>query len=181
MKMTSFLVVSGSPSAVSKTALLGDLVAARLGETRHVRLRDLPPAALLTADAADPQVRDAVTAVETADVVVLLTPIYKAGAAGLLKVFLDLLPQHGFEGKTVLPMALCRSTAHMLALDYGLHPVLQSMGAQRVLRSLVLLEEQLLIDPSGGVELTADGELRLLDVIGDLACGQPVAAASLHN
>ncbi|MFI6096385.1 NAD(P)H-dependent oxidoreductase [Lentzea sp. NPDC051213] len=175
--MTSFLVVSGSPSAVSKTALLGDLVASRLGEARHVRLRDLPPAALLAADASDPQVRDAVDAVAAADAVVLLTPIYKAGAAGLLKVFLDLLPQNGFEGKTVLPMALCRSMAHLLALDYGLHPVLQSMGSQRVLRSLVLLEEHLEIDPSGRAGLVPDGELRLLDVVAELRDGIVLSSA----
>lgn len=167
--MTSFLVVSGSPSTVSKTALLGDLVAEHLGDARHVRLRDLSPTALLTADTADPGVRDAVDAVDGAVGVVLLTPIFKAGAAGLLKVFLDLLPQRAFAGKTVLPMALCRSTAHLLALDYGLHPVLQSMDSRRVLRSLVLLEDQLLVDQEGRAGLAPEGELRLLDVIADLS------------
>lgn len=174
--MTSFLVVSGSPSAVSKTALLGDLVADRLGGARHVRLRDLPPAALLAADVNDPAVREAVRDVAAADGVVLLTPIYKAGAAGLLKVFLDLLPQHAFGGKAVLPMALCRSMAHLLALDYGLHPVLQSMGAPRVLRSLVLLEEQLVVEGPGGAGLVPEGELRLVEAVADVRAAAGLGA-----
>ena len=138
------------------------------GGAKHVRLRDLPPAALLAADANDPVVREAVQDVAAADGVVLLTPIYKAGASGLLKVFLDLLPQHAFAGKTVLPMALCRSMAHLLALDYGLHPVLQSMGSPRVLRSLVLLEEHLLLEECGSAGLVPEGELRLVEAMADV-------------
>lgn len=112
-----------------------------------MRLRDLPPA---TADANDPVVREAVQDVAAADGVVLLTPIYKAGASGLLKVFLDLLPQHAFAGRTVLLMALCRSMAHLLALDYGLRPVLQSMG----------------VPASAG--LVPEGELRLVEPMADV-------------
>jgi FMN reductase len=47
-----------------------------------------------------------------------------------LKVFLDLLPQFALAGKAILPIATGGSVAHLPALDYGLGPVLQSMGAQ---------------------------------------------------
>src|SRR5256885_12419558 len=37
--------------------------------------------------------------------VVVATPIYKASYSGVLKSFLDLLPQFGLAGKVVLPLA----------------------------------------------------------------------------
>jgi pyruvate-ferredoxin/flavodoxin oxidoreductase len=44
--------------------------------------------------------------------------------------FLDLLPQLGLTGKAVLPLAVGGSIAHVLAIDYGLRPVLCSMAAE---------------------------------------------------
>ena len=35
--------------------------------------------------------------------VVIATPVYKAAYSGILKAFLDLLPQDGLDGKLVLP------------------------------------------------------------------------------
>jgi FMN reductase len=61
--------------------------------------------------------------------VVVATPVYKAAYSGLLKVFLDVLPQTALKGKLVLPLATGGSPHHMLALDYALRPVLQSLGA----------------------------------------------------
>lgn len=37
--------------------------------------------------------------------VILATPVYKAAYSGLLKTFLDLLPQGGLRDKVVLPIA----------------------------------------------------------------------------
>lgn len=82
-----------------------------------IALRDLPPASLLQAQT------DGI-AQAAADVVIVATPIYKAAYSGLLKVFLDLLPPDALRGKTVLPLAMGGSLAHLLALDYALKPVL---------------------------------------------------------
>ncbi|MGA5194026.1 NAD(P)H-dependent oxidoreductase [Streptomyces exfoliatus] len=56
--------------------------------------------------------------------------IYKAAYSGLLKTFLDLLPQHAFAGKPVLPLATGGSPAHVLAPEYALRPILTAFGAQ---------------------------------------------------
>lgn len=61
------------------------------------------------------------------------TLVYKAAYSGLLNVFLDLLPQTALKHKTVLPLATGGSLHHMLALDYALGPVLQSLSAQHIL------------------------------------------------
>jgi FMN reductase len=80
------------------------------------------------------------TAIEQADGLIIATPIFKASYSGLLKVFLDLLPQFALAGKAILPIATGGSAGHLLALDYGLRPVLQSMGARHIVQSLFVPE-----------------------------------------
>ena len=60
---------------------------------------------------------------------VVSTPVYKAAYSGVLKVFLDLLPQFGLAGKVVLPLVTGGTASHVLAIDYALRPVLLALGA----------------------------------------------------
>lgn len=145
--MPSVVAISGSPSERSKTGGVADYVlhrlAARGGDVTHFRLRDLPAEALLRGDTGHPDIARAVVALAHADGVVIGTPTYKAAYSGLLKVFLDLLPQFALSGKVVLPLATGGSIAHVLALDYGLRPVLQSLAPRQVVQSYFLLEGHL--------------------------------------
>jgi FMN reductase len=68
------------------------------------------------------------------------TPVYKASYSGLLKSWLDLMPQFGLTGKAVLPLATGGSAAHALALDYALRPVLTSMDARHVVNGFLVLD-----------------------------------------
>jgi FMN reductase len=74
--------------------------------------------------------------------VVVATPVYKAAYSGILKAFLDLLPQFGLTNKLVLPLATGGSQSHMLALDYALRPVLSSLNPKHVLPSIYATEAQ---------------------------------------
>jgi FMN reductase len=169
--MRSVIVISGSPSRTSKTGRLADVVVERLRRAgthaEHLRLRDLPPVALLTGDASDDLVANALHRVRAADGLVLATPVFKASYSGLLKVFLDLLPQDGLAGKTVLPLATGGTIAHMLAIDYGLRPVVQSMSPRHVLRGYFLVDRDMRFAEDG--RLLADGEAgeELLAVVRD--------------
>lgn len=153
MAKRKVLALSGSPSAVSKSAQIVDVILKQMSdagvETRHIILRDLPAQALVTADANDPVIAEAVAALEAADGVIVATPIYKASYTGLLKTFLDLLPQFALAGKTVLPLASGGSLAHVLALDYGLRPVLQSLGARHIVQSHFIAESHLKVTEQG--------------------------------
>src|SRR5687767_8013722 len=126
------LGISGSPSASSKTARIVDQLLARLAtqglETQHVALASLSPTAILRGDTRDAGLIDLAAALDRACGVVVATPIFKAAYSGLLKATLDILPQFGLAGKSVLPIGTGGSPAHVLALDYALRPVLQSMG-----------------------------------------------------
>ena len=141
----SIVALAGSPSANSRSTALLRHVLDRFAETepRHeIVLRDLPPAALVCADVDDPAIRRAREQVAAARLVVIATPIYKASYSGLLKTFLDLLPQDALRGKTVLALGTGGSAAHLLALDYALKPVLAALGARHILDSVFAVDAQ---------------------------------------
>ena len=141
----SIVALAGSPSANSRsTALLRHVLSRfddRVARTEIV-LRDLPPAALVRADFDDPAIRRAREQVAAARLVVIATPIYKASFSGLLKTFLDLLPQDALRGKTVLALGTGGSHAHLLALDYALKPVLAALGARHILDAVYAADAQ---------------------------------------
>lgn len=152
--MARVLTVGGSPSQASRTALLLRHVGARLSrdgghEVRHLAVRELPPGPLLAADTTDAALASAVAEVAAADAVVVGTPVYKAAYSGLLKTFLDLLPQAALAGKQVLPLVTGGSTAHVLVLDYALRPVLTSLRGEQVLRGWFVLDQHLVRDGAG--------------------------------
>jgi FMN reductase len=141
------MVISGSPAHPSKTAIFGDHVAARLQDggiaSTHLRLRDLPGDALLSCKNGHPAIAREIERLADSDGVVFVTPIYKASFSGLLKLFIDLLPQFALKGKVAMPLATGGTTAHVLALDYGLRPVLQSLGARHIVQSFFVLQSEI--------------------------------------
>jgi FMN reductase len=94
--------------------------------------------------------------------------VYKAAYSGVLKVFLDLLPQTALKGKTVLPLATGGSPHHMLALDYALRPVLQSLGAKHILPGIYATDSQVTLTPEGTYDVHSDIAARLDDAVNQL-------------
>jgi FMN reductase len=159
----SVLLVGGSPSERSRSAALLDSVNQRLQlrgvYVERLQIRDLSPQALLLADTAHRSIARAIDQVQRATAIVVATPVYKAAYSGVLKVFLDLLPQTALKAKLVLPLATGGSPHHMLALDYALRPVLQSLSARHILPGVYATDAQVALTPEGaynvGPEITA--------------------------
>ncbi|MFK0124963.1 NADPH-dependent FMN reductase [Streptomyces nigra] len=151
--MATVLSVSGSPSATSRTArllrLLDDRLRAQGHEVIPLDVRTLPAEALLHADFAHPAIVEATQLFERAEGVVIGTPVYKAAYSGALKALLDLLPQYALAGKTVLPLATGGSTAHVLAIDYALRPVLNSMGPAHITPGWFTLDKDITAGDDG--------------------------------
>jgi FMN reductase len=177
--MSRVLTVSGSPKEVSRsTILLGHVsavLAARGHTIDHLSLRDLPAQALMHADFDDPAIIDSAGRLARADGVVFATPVYKAAYSGLLKTWLDLMPQFALERKIALPLATGGSAAHALALDYALRPVLTSMAAHHVVNGFLVLDQfieaptattpvSIHEDAAPALEKVIDGFLEGLDV-----------------
>lgn len=161
----SVLLIAGSLSERSRSAALLDRVG-RLLSLRDVaidrlQVRDLSSQALLLADFSHRTVVEALHQVERAQAIVVATPVYKAAYSGVLKVLLDLLPQSAFKGKTVLPLATGGSPYHMLALDYALRPVLQSLGARHILPGVYATDAQVALTPEQGYVIQPETEARL--------------------
>lgn len=165
----STLLIAGSPSERSRSAALLEFVGRRLAgkgaQVERLHIRDLNPQALLLADTGHRTVAQAADMVDRARVLVIATPVYKAAYSGVLKVFLDLLPQTAFKGKTVLPLATGGSPHHMLALDYALRPVLQSLGAKHVLPGIYATDAQVVLTPEGAHEVGGDVPGRIDDAV----------------
>ncbi|MFF8576245.1 NADPH-dependent FMN reductase [Streptomyces sp. NPDC015408] len=168
--MAAILSVSGSPSPTSRTARLLRHLDDRLRLHGHqvtpLDVRTLPAEALLGADFRHPAITGAASLFERADGVVVGTPVYKAAYSGLLKLLLDLLPQYALAGKTVFPLATGGSTAHVLAIDYALRPVLSSMGALHVVPGWFTLDKDITVDDNGAT-VVAPGAAEALSQVTD--------------
>ncbi|MER5178218.1 NADPH-dependent FMN reductase [Streptomyces sp. NPDC002896] len=178
--MATILSVSGSPSATSRTARLLRHLDARLTAQGHevipLDVRTLPAEALLGADFKHPAIVEATNLFAQADGVVVGTPVYKAAYSGLLKSLLDLLPQYALEGKTVLPLATGGTTAHVLAIDYALRPVLNSMGAGHIVQGWFTLDKDITVGDDGSLAIapgSADALEQVVDRFSVVLGGRP--------
>jgi FMN reductase len=169
--MATVLSVSGSPSATSRTARLLRHLDTRLTAQGHevipLDVRTLPAEALLGPDFGHPAIVEVGELLARAQGVVIGTPVYKAAYSGLLKSLLDLLPQYGLADKTVLPLATGGSTAHVLAIDYALRPVLSSMGATHITPGWFTLDKDIMVGDDGTLTI-APGAAEALERAVDL-------------
>lgn len=148
--------IGGSPSIRSRSGVLLNQARQWLNlrgvEVVSVQVRDFEPHALLHADFAHPQVKAFVEQVAKADALLVATPVYKASFSGALKTLLDLLPERALEHKVVLPIASGGSSAHLLAVDYALKPVLSALKAQEMLHGVFAVDAQIQYAEHGRAE-----------------------------
>ncbi|MFE2042095.1 NADPH-dependent FMN reductase [Streptomyces sp. NPDC059477] len=182
--MAAILSVSASPSATSRTARLVRHLDDRLRRQGHevttLDARTVPADALLGADFRHPAIVEATARFAQADGIVIGTPIYKAAYSGLLKALLDVLPQYALAGKTVLPLATGGSTAHVLAIDYALRPVLSSMGAAHIVPGWFTLDKDITVDADGTTTVApaaADALAQVTDLFSTALGGHLTALA----
>ena len=171
--MPLIVTITGSPSVGSRTLALanqvGDALVRHGLDVQRINVRDLPADDLVHAKTDAPALKEALALVERAQGVVVATPVYKAAYSGILKAFLDLLPQFGLTGKVVLPLLTGGTLAHVLALDYALRPVLMSLGPQHVVAGLFVLDKLMERTPDGNIVLEAAIGERLDAVVTDFA------------
>ncbi len=145
--MSKIVLISGSPTPKSRSAAVLAYVGERLQAQGHsfesVAVQDLPPEDLVFGNFQSQALQAIQAKVAAAEGVVISTPVYKATYTGILKALLDLLDQDAFVGKTILPIATGGTIAHLLAIDYGLKPLLTVMGATQILKGIFLLSTQI--------------------------------------
>ena len=146
--MSDVLFISGSPSSSSRSGALFThslaWVAQNSGfQTASVSVRDFPPEDLIYAKYDSPSFDGFKAQVHSARAVIISTPVYKASYTGALKALLDILPQHAFRGKVILPIATGGSAAHLLAIEYALKPLVSVLGATNVLQGVYVIDSEI--------------------------------------
>lgn len=138
--MSKVVILSGSPNASSRLNGMINFISQALTdagfEIGSIQVVDLPPEDLVYSRFNSSSIIAANEQIASADAVVIASPVYKASYTGVLKAYIDLLPQKGFENKMITPLFIAGSMAHLLAIDYSLKPVLASMGARHFTKSV---------------------------------------------
>lgn len=171
--MSHVAIISGSPSASSRlTGLLEEARACLTGkglETSWIQVSDLPPSDLIGARFDSPAIAEANRKIADAAAVVVGSPVFKASYSGILKTYLDLLPQGALVGKPVLPVFIGGSIAHLLAIDYALKPVLSALGARHLLAGVYAVDSQIARSENGGFAVDDEAKRRLANAADELA------------
>ncbi len=127
-------VVIGNPSATSRTKVLALALADALVAALPAHLR--PQLQVLEIARLAPQITGggwakdlpaegaaAVRTIETADLVIAATPVYKGSYTGLFKHLFDLVAPDALVGRPVLLAATGGSDRHALVVDHQLRPL----------------------------------------------------------
>jgi FMN reductase len=163
--MSKVTIISGSPS--EQTRLNGVLHYVlnyfHGGENtpEMIKVRDLPAEDLIQTRFESEEIIEANKKVENSNIIVILTPVYKASFSGVLKTYLDLLPQNSLEGKTIIPIAIGGTLGHLLMIDYALKPVLAALGATHILKGVYILDSQIKKLGNNRYELESEAKNRL--------------------
>ncbi|QKW22585.1 FMN reductase [Kitasatospora sp. NA04385] len=186
MNTLKLVVVAAGLSVPSSTRLLADRLAeatardlrgtGREVDVQVVELRGLARdiADNLVTGFPPPALRDAVRAVEEADGLIAVTPIFSASYSGLFKSFVDVLDRDALTGKPVLIAATGGTARHSLALEHAMRPLFAYLRAAVVPTAVFAASEDW---GANG----ADGSLagRIARAAGELAeslTGRPAAA-----
>lgn len=139
------VVLVGNPAPGSRTSAVARAVAAGLAAEvdRAVEVVELADLGATGVSAGDDRVRRAREAVTGASLLVVATPVHKAGYTGLLKLFLDTFEPTALESTVTVPVVLTASSAHGALADLQLRVVLQAVGAVLPVPSFVLEEHHL--------------------------------------
>jgi FMN reductase len=171
--VAKIVVVNGTPSLVSRINAVIEYVEAGLSgkgfEVQRINVAELPPEDLIHTKFESESIVKANGLVAEADAVIIVSPVYKASYTGVLKTFLDLVPQKGLAGKIVLPLFMGGSLAHLLSIDYALKPVLSVLGARYILGGVYAVDSQAVRNDQGVVELADELKLRLDAAVEELA------------
>jgi FMN reductase len=129
----------GSPQRPSRTRMLVEAIVDAVGARLKVRSEILgvdevwPTIGVASLRAALPPEGEAVIrAIETADLLVVGTPVYRASYTGALKHIFDLVDQFALTGKPVILSATGGSERHTLMIEHQLRPLMGFFGAASV-------------------------------------------------
>lgn len=145
--MKKITIISGSPNA--KSHLNGVIAYAKSKleqsgcEVMLIDVASLPAEDLMHVNFGSMAIQRANALVEAAEGIIIASPVYKTTYTGVLKAYIDLLPQKGFQDKTVAAYFVGGTISNLLSIDYALKPLLASMGAKCFAENVFAVDDQI--------------------------------------
>ena len=180
---------SGNTHRPSRTRTLVEAVAAELSRLRPIDLKlyDLVDAgsgiAVASRSALPLPAARIVEAIETADALIVGSPVYKGSYAGLFKHLIDFVAPDALLGKPVVLTATGGGPRHALVVEHSLRPLLGFFSAQATPTAVYagdaeIAEGRVADEIVRARVAQAAAELaRLLDAAPGAAASAPLAAA----
>ena len=129
-KKVKVVAVSGGLQRPSRTLTLVEALIEALGEraaieTRLIELGEVGPklAGALYPNQLPAEVRDVIAAIESADFLIVASPVYRASFTGLFKHLFDFVDHNALNDVPVLLAATGGSDRHALVIDHQLRPL----------------------------------------------------------
>ena len=153
MSVRSGVGISGSPKRLSRTtvvvqAILEAIHAGAPSEIKLIELVDAAPhlfAALSRDDLHENErASSIVRSIESADILVVGTPVYRASYSGVLKHVFDLVHHEALAGKIVVLAATGGSQLHGLVTEHQLRPLFGFFNALTVPTTVYATERDFL-------------------------------------
>ena len=155
MSHSSIVGVSGNITRPSRTsallsAILAEVCSLSGAQSKLIELVDIGPKLFQPSqpehikffmrDHLPQDVRLSLSAIESADALVIGTPVYKGSYSGALKHLLDLIPPNALAGKPVLLSATAGSPLHGLVTEHQLRPLFGFFNAVTLPTTIFALE-----------------------------------------
>ena len=153
MSARSVVVVTAGLSQPSSTRLLADRLAGATvdalaargveAEVTVVELREHAHALVdhLLTGFPSPGLAQAIDAVETADAVIAVTPVFSGSYSGLFKTFFDVVDKDVLAGRPVLLGATAGTARHSLVLEHAMRPLFAYLHAAPVPTAVLAASE----------------------------------------
>ncbi|WHS62732.1 FMN reductase [Pseudomonas sp. G2-4] len=129
-KQFKVVAVSGSVQQPSRTLVLLNALVEKLGqqlpiEVRLIELARIGPqfAGVLRREALPAAVQEDLQAIESADLLIAASPVYRASYTGLFKHLFDFVHHEALKNVPVLLAATGGSDRHALIIDHQLRPL----------------------------------------------------------
>jgi FMN reductase len=136
------VAVTGNPRPGSRTLGIAGHVARRIAD----HLSDTATIVELDLAGVAGTGEEGRTLLRGADIAIIASPTYKGTYSGLLKQFLDALPNDALAGIVTVPLMVAGDRGHALAVEVHLRPLLAELGAITPPRGL-FFEERSLTEP----------------------------------
>ncbi len=163
--MKNIVIITGTPTKPSRLHGVVSYVSEQINQqgvkVHHIDVVDIPAEDLLHANWNSKVIKLAIRQIADAHAVIVATPIYKASYTGILKAFLDLIPEKGLENKVLFPIIMGGTKAHLLMMEYALKPVLSVLGANYIEAGVFIHDSEARWTEEGNVTIDSEVNTRL--------------------